>query len=86
MNITHLYEKKPLTVGIWLNGLLLEKNISQRRLAQLTGMSAVGINKIIGDKNKSVRKSSIIAILRTLFSDDEERMIREYETFKILQK
>ena len=79
-------ERKPLTVGLWLGGLLQEKNISQRQLASMTQLSTVGVNNIIKDKNKKVRSSTILAILRALFSDDEERILREFETFKILQR
>ena len=79
-------KRNALTVGLWLSGLLQEKNISQSQLADMTQLSTVGINNIINDRNKSVRNSTILAILRALFSDDEERMVREYQTFRILQK
>ena len=52
----------------------------------MTQLSTVGVNNIIKDKNKKVRSSTILAILRALFSDDEERILREFETFKILQR
>lgn len=79
-------KRNALTVGLWLSGLLQEKNISQSQLADMTQLSRVGINNIVNDRNKSVRNSTILAILRALFSDDEERMVREYQTFRILQK
>jgi transcriptional regulator with XRE-family HTH domain len=76
---------KPLTTGIWLKGLLQEKGITQARLSQLTGLSKMGINFIVNDKNNKVREATIINILRALFPDDNERFFRELDTFKILQ-
>ena len=78
-------ELRPLTVGIWLSGLLKEKNVSQVQLANMTQLSKITIHNIVNDKHKRVRNSTILSILRALFSDNEDRMVREYQTFKILQ-
>lgn len=85
MNNKKIAEKSPLTIGLWIQGLLEEKKISQRRLAELTGLSVVGINRIIKGKNKSVRDATVINILRSLFGNDSDRMAREYATFEILK-
>lgn len=85
MNNKNIVEKSPLTIGLWIQGLLEEKEISQRRLAELTGLSVVGVNRIVNGKNKSIRDATVINILRSLFGNDSDRMAREYATFEILK-
>lgn len=74
-----------LTIGKWFKNIREEEKLTLKNLSLMSGFSVSTIYRIENNRSFPI-PSTIIALLRIMFGDDDERFEKEIATYNTLKQ